>query len=60
VFAAVFAAARFDKLWLDVHLDACKKHLGNKPLVVQEYNLPASPQRSQLFSYVSQLSTVLH
>jgi hypothetical protein len=50
----VLAAARFDKMWLDVHLQACKQYLGNKPLVLQEYNLPTCPQRSQYYEYVSE------
>lgn len=51
--AAAAAAASFNKQWLDCHLEACSKHLGNKPLVLQEYNMPQCPQRTQYYDYVS-------
>ncbi|WIA09185.1 hypothetical protein OEZ85_008596 [Tetradesmus obliquus] len=44
----------FNKQWLDCHLEACSKHLGNKPLVLQEYNMPQCPQRTQYYDYVRQ------
>jgi hypothetical protein len=47
------ATASFNKKWVDDHMAACKQELGNKPLVVQEYNMPAGPQRQRLHNHVS-------
>lgn len=44
----------FNKHWLDCHIEACKAHLGGKPLVLQEYNMPAGPQRLEYYSYIKQ------
>lgn len=46
----------FNKGWLDCHIEACKTQLGGKPLVIQEYNMPAAagiPLRLELYDYVS-------
>jgi hypothetical protein len=43
----------FNKAWLASHLEACKTQLGNKPLVLQEYNMPQCPQRTAYYNHVS-------
>jgi hypothetical protein len=44
---------RFNKQWLERHIEAAAKELGGKPLVLQEYNMPACDQRTELFELVS-------
>jgi len=46
----------YDERWLETHIQACKTVLGNKPLVLQEYNLPeyAGPGlRKEYFDYLT-------
>jgi hypothetical protein len=50
------AAASFNKAWLASHLEACRTLLGNKPLVLQEYNMPQCPQRTEYYRHVSYLT----
>lgn len=46
--------------WVSAHIDACSRYLGGKPLVLQEFGTkPAGAARTQLFSEVSHITTVL-
>jgi len=48
------SACSFNKRWLDDHIEASKTYLGGKPLVLQEYNMPASSLslRLEYYDYV--------
>jgi hypothetical protein len=48
-------ACRFSKKWLDCHIEACKTHLGGKPLVLQEYNMLKDTYRVDYYNYVSEI-----
>jgi hypothetical protein len=38
---------RCNKKWIECHLEACRTHLGGKPLVLQEFNMPRRPPGGQ-------------
>jgi hypothetical protein len=46
-------ACRVNEQWVDTHIEACGHYLGNKPLVLQEYNMPACNEREGYFEFVS-------